>query len=263
MNKIVSQIKKDFNQISDLKIKSYKGNLFSNIYIIYLQSICSSNKINDYVLKNLSLLTSFNKNLDNLGNALPDTAKVLYGNLDGAKRATDLIPTIANKADIGSDLARIDKGRLQSYKELKDSISDVFKKSKVSKDAILTKRAAENTANEVKLKIGNVLKQNEDIVKEYSKVSGKDLNKASENISLFIESLMDRSIEKDELLDLIRKGKVYTNDNIEKALKEMQDQIINQVSKISNIPVDQVKSSLDLSFGLINPLLDVVAFECE
>ena len=70
MNKIVSQIKKDFNQISDLKIKSYKGNLFSNIYIIYLQSICSSNKINDYVLKNLSLLTSFNKNLDNLGNAL-------------------------------------------------------------------------------------------------------------------------------------------------------------------------------------------------
>ena len=77
MNKIVSQIKKDFNQISDLKIKSYKGNLFSNIYIIYLQSICSSNKINDYVLKNLSLLTSFNKNLDNLGNALAGPNTVL------------------------------------------------------------------------------------------------------------------------------------------------------------------------------------------
>lgn len=188
------------------------------------------------------------KAYDNLGNVLPDTAKVLYGNLDNAKRATDLLPTIANKADIGSDLARIDKGRLQSYKELKDSITDVFKKSKVSQDAILTKRAAENTANEVKLKIGNVLKQNEDIVKEYSKVSGKDLNKASEDISLFIESLMDRSIEKDELLDLIREGKVSTNANIEKAVKEMQDQIINQVSKTSNIPVDQVKSSLDLSF---------------
>lgn len=77
MNKIVSQIKKDFNQISDLKVKSYKGNLFSNIYIIYLQSICSSNKINDYVLKNLSLLTSFNKNLDNLGNALAGPNTVL------------------------------------------------------------------------------------------------------------------------------------------------------------------------------------------
>lgn len=77
MNKIVSQIKNDFNQISDLKIKSYKGNLFSNIYIIYLQSICSSNKINDYVLKNLSLLTSFNKNLDNLENALAGPNTVL------------------------------------------------------------------------------------------------------------------------------------------------------------------------------------------
>lgn len=77
MNKIVSQIKKDFNQISDLKVKSYKGNLFSNIYIIYLQSICSSNKINDYVLKNLSLLTSFNKNLDNLENALAGPNTVL------------------------------------------------------------------------------------------------------------------------------------------------------------------------------------------
>ena len=77
MNKIVSQIKKDFNQISDLKVKSYKGNLFSNIYIIYLQSICSSNKINDYVLKNLSLLTSFNKNLNNLENALAGPNTVL------------------------------------------------------------------------------------------------------------------------------------------------------------------------------------------
>lgn len=77
MNKIVSQIKKDFNQISDLKVKSYKGNLFSNIYVIYLQSICSSNKINDYVLKNLSLLTSFNKNLDNLENALAGPNTVL------------------------------------------------------------------------------------------------------------------------------------------------------------------------------------------
>ena len=77
MNKIVSQIKKDFNQISDLKVTSYKGNLFSNIYIIYLQSICSSNKINDYVLKNLSLLTSFNKNLDNLENALAGPNTVL------------------------------------------------------------------------------------------------------------------------------------------------------------------------------------------
>lgn len=77
MNKIVSQIKKDFNQISDLKVKSYKGNLFSNIYIIYLQSICSSNKINDYVLKNLSLLTSINKGLDNLENALAGPNTVL------------------------------------------------------------------------------------------------------------------------------------------------------------------------------------------
>lgn len=77
MNRIVSKIEKDFNKTSDLNIKKYKVNFLNTIYVIYLQTICSSDKINDYVLKNLSLLTSLNKKIDNLDNALAGPNTIL------------------------------------------------------------------------------------------------------------------------------------------------------------------------------------------
>ena len=47
---IAERLKDDFNSSSDLKHK-----LINNINVIYLESICSSNKINDYILKNITM----------------------------------------------------------------------------------------------------------------------------------------------------------------------------------------------------------------
>lgn len=54
MNKIVNYIKQEFNNIPDLKIKKIKINLREYIYIIYIETICDGNKVNDYILKNLT-----------------------------------------------------------------------------------------------------------------------------------------------------------------------------------------------------------------
>lgn len=57
----INKIKRFYNNSSDLVIKEIKG-----ITIIYLESICSSDKINDYILKTISLENSLISKLDDL-----------------------------------------------------------------------------------------------------------------------------------------------------------------------------------------------------
>jgi len=53
MNVIRDFIDKEFKETSDLKYKSIRIG-FSKIYVYYLETLCSGDKINDYILKNLS-----------------------------------------------------------------------------------------------------------------------------------------------------------------------------------------------------------------
>ena len=62
MNKIVKRLQEEFNNTSDLIIKQV-----NDIYVLFLESVSSSDKINDYVLKELSLTNKKNgKNLESL-----------------------------------------------------------------------------------------------------------------------------------------------------------------------------------------------------
>ena len=53
LNKIVDQIKKEFSKTPDLIIKKININLINTLYVVYLETVSSSNKVNDYILKNL------------------------------------------------------------------------------------------------------------------------------------------------------------------------------------------------------------------
>lgn len=53
MNKIVERLKKEFSKTPDLIIKEIKINMFNNLYIIYLETVSGSNKVNEYILKNV------------------------------------------------------------------------------------------------------------------------------------------------------------------------------------------------------------------
>ena len=55
MNKIINRLQNEFNKSPDLVIKSITINIFKKIYIAYLETVSSSNKVNDYILKNLIL----------------------------------------------------------------------------------------------------------------------------------------------------------------------------------------------------------------
>jgi len=60
MNKIVNRIKKEFINTPDLIIKEIKINLFKTIYVVFLETVSSSDKVNEYILKNLAF-TATNK----------------------------------------------------------------------------------------------------------------------------------------------------------------------------------------------------------
>ena len=55
MNKIINRLQNEFNKSPDLVIKSISINLFKKIFIAYLETVSSSDKVNDYILKNLIL----------------------------------------------------------------------------------------------------------------------------------------------------------------------------------------------------------------
>lgn len=70
MNKIVQRLQKEFNNSSDLIVKEV-----NKINIVFLESLCSSDKINEYILMILSFK---NKKIKDLSSALagPNTVKI-------------------------------------------------------------------------------------------------------------------------------------------------------------------------------------------
>ena len=78
MNKIVERIKNEFKNSPDLKIKEIKVNLFKTVYVIFIETVCSSDKINEYILKNL---TNYDDKF-NLNSNVPGPNTIIISELD-------------------------------------------------------------------------------------------------------------------------------------------------------------------------------------
>ena len=71
-NKIVKRIQDEFSKNPDLTTKKIKLSLLDTVYVIYLETVSSSDKVHDYILKNLSNLSGQkNKRIPNLDSILP------------------------------------------------------------------------------------------------------------------------------------------------------------------------------------------------
>lgn len=57
--KIIKRIQEEFKNTPDLIIKKIKLSLLDTVYVVYLETVSSSDKVNDYILKNLSSFGSF------------------------------------------------------------------------------------------------------------------------------------------------------------------------------------------------------------
>ncbi len=71
-NKIVTNIKKEFIDNTDLVIKKVSITVNKDIYVIYLESVTGSDKVNEYVLKNITLLNALKRtSLSKLQSTIP------------------------------------------------------------------------------------------------------------------------------------------------------------------------------------------------
>ena len=78
MNKIVSKIQKGFSLNADLIIKTIKINIIKKVYIVFLETLCSSDRVNNYILKPLVLNNRKNINKHSLINIItgPNTIDI-------------------------------------------------------------------------------------------------------------------------------------------------------------------------------------------
>ena len=53
MNKIVKRLETEFSKSPDFVIKEINLSIFKTMYLIYLETVSSSDKVNDYILKNI------------------------------------------------------------------------------------------------------------------------------------------------------------------------------------------------------------------
>ena len=82
MNKVVARIQKEFTKTPDLIIKEIKLGLFKTIYVVFLETVSSSDKVNDYILKNLAAISSKGTALKNLESIIPGPNMVTINNED-------------------------------------------------------------------------------------------------------------------------------------------------------------------------------------
>ena len=54
MKETIEKIKNDFQNVPDLKFKEIKITSFKTIWVVYMETVCDSTKVNDFILKNLT-----------------------------------------------------------------------------------------------------------------------------------------------------------------------------------------------------------------
>ena len=172
------------------------------------------------------------------GELLSDAGKIVYDNAN-AKRASDLMPRLLDRDAFNNKIVSPSRGRLERYKKFKNDLSDTFKKSKTSINAIVSKRNANVTEDEFKIALNKNLKGKEDIIKEYINKSGRDTNldEVNEDLTLFIESHMDRRVDKDTFINDVRKGRIAANETVLQNLEDMKNQLPEKIRNSADFSV--------------------------
>ena len=77
MNKIVKRLETEFSKSPDFVIKEINLSIFKTLYLVYLETVSSSDKVNDYILKNIILKKDeINKNNVSSYIAAPNTLEI-------------------------------------------------------------------------------------------------------------------------------------------------------------------------------------------
>lgn len=197
MNKLIKRIKEEFSYHPDLIIKTIKLSFFKEINIIYLETVSASDKVNDYILKNI--IIGHNKiNKKNLASYLasPNTKKInkddevefYLTNGFSLVLMGNLLYGVETKADLSRSI---------SDSKVESSINgpkDAFTENIQTNIGLIKRRIKSNTLKIENLIIGRKTKTNVSLL-YFSDITNKELiNETKEKlISIDIDGIIDTS----------------------------------------------------------------------
>ncbi len=158
MNKIVEKVKKEFADTPDFKIKEIKVSLFKSIYVLFIDTICSSDRINDYILKNLTKY----QNSQNLNSNVPGPNTIFIKEYDQIEYyITNGFAIIINDKEIIAIEAKGDLSRSISQSLREPSLlgpEDSFNENYQTNIGLIKRRIKTNTLKTVELSMGRKTK---------------------------------------------------------------------------------------------------------
>ena len=129
--KILKRLEKEFEKNTDFIVKKIETKHFGNIYVIYLESVTGSDKVNDYILKQLTFINNL-KNVKkyNIESIIPGPNTVKITKLDQIEfYLTNGFTIVLTNAEILGFETKADINRSVSVPEVQKSIygpSDAF-----------------------------------------------------------------------------------------------------------------------------------------
>lgn len=197
MNKLVKRLKEEFSCHPDLIIKTIKLSLFKEINIIYLETVSGSDKVNDYILKNI-IIGHDKINKGNLSSYLasPNTKKIeefdecefYLTNGYSLVVMDSLVYAVETKADLSRSI---------SDSKVESSINgpkDAFTENIQTNIGLIKRRIKSNTLKIESFIIGRKTKTNVSLL-YFSDITDKKLiNKAKEKLeNIDIDGIIDAS----------------------------------------------------------------------
>lgn len=159
---IIKKIKNDFNNSTDLTVRSYKLSLFRKIDLVFLETVASNDKINDLILKNLVNIINLKNKPGNLNNMIAGSNTVIIKKYDDIEfyLTNGYVLIIDNKTIIAVE-ARLNVFRSVSSPQVQTSINgpkDAFVENYLMNVGLIKRRIKSNTLKNKSLVIGRKTK---------------------------------------------------------------------------------------------------------
>ena len=197
MNKIINRIQDEFINNSDLITKDIEINIFTTIYIIYLETVTSSNKVNDYILKNI--VANINKiKKNNIKNYIAGPNLVIINNNDEIEfYLTNGYTIVICHNDIYAIETKADITRSIPECTVETSINgpkDAFVENIQTNIGLIKRRIKSNTLKTLNTYIGRKTKTNASIL-YFDDITDKELVKeiTKKINSIDIDGIVDSS----------------------------------------------------------------------
>ena len=159
---IVSRIKNEFKDNTDLIIRTYKISIFRKIDLVFLETVASNDKINELVLKNLVNIINLKKHFGKLNNLLAGSNCVKINKYDEIEfYLTNGYVLIIEKNEVYAIEARLNVFRSITSPQVHTSINgpkDAFVESYLLNVGLIKRRIRSNKLKNKTLVIGRKTK---------------------------------------------------------------------------------------------------------